>query len=636
MHMALRYGRTAALGVLALAGLGACGSEGDSPSLFAAEDLPTAAEANDESTEARSFIDRARAEFVVRPEIDPATLEGVQATQAPLLPPSEVDRFVREGDSLVPHFDDRVATAHLHIADRASGGFRVESVKSSVAVSVRLDGAADAPAEVGHGHVVFRDGLGQGTDIIHRAGADGLEDFVRFEQAPAEAALVYELELGEAVAGLRVAGDALEVLDASGVPRIRVSPPSVVDADGTWHWAALSVEGCAVDTNPLPPQRRRTTPPGSERCRLRVDWSARDVIYPALVDPNFWTNSDALDTARYAHVAVRITGDDVLVAGGLNSSFVALSSAEIWDSATDSWSYTGSPMNHTRYSFAGLATAPATATVVLLAGGFSTNCTVNPCDKSERYDTAAGTFGNLATMSAGRANFGMSLLSSGTQILVSGGQDSATQPLATAELHTISSNGWAATGPMSAARYLHTSTGLAGSVVALVAGGRNATTALTSAEKWSGGTWSSAGSMAGARYAHTASLLSGDQVMVAGGVNIVSTGVCMNRPEKWSSPSTWTALNTMTGGSRCFHAAATLSDGFVLVSGGSSSFGGATLNTATLYNTGTLLWSAMPNMGTSRAIHTATLYNTTAPSKVLIAGGANSGGILSACEFFTH
>jgi hypothetical protein len=94
----------------------------------------------------------------------------------------------------------------------------------------------------------------------------------------------------------------------------------------------------------------------------------------------------------------------------------------------------------------------------------------------------------------------------------------------------------------------------------------------------------------------------------------------------------------MTGGSqRCFHQASTLSDGTVLVTGGmTNSLSPTFLDSATLYNPGLGTWAAMPQMGSSRANHTSTVYNTAADSEVLIAGGQNGGGIVSADQFFTY
>ena len=76
-----------------------------------------------------------------------------------------------------------------------------------------------AAAEGVDGYVVYRGGGPGGVDVVHRPTAEGTEDFVAFEQAPAQEELSYEVALGAGVAGLRLVADTLEV------PRLRMAPP---------------------------------------------------------------------------------------------------------------------------------------------------------------------------------------------------------------------------------------------------------------------------------------------------------------------------------------------------------------------------------------------------------------------------
>jgi Kelch motif/Galactose oxidase, central domain len=132
-----------------------------------------------------------------------------------------------------------------------------------------------------------------------------------------------------------------------------------------------------------------------------------------------------------------------------------------------------------------------------------------------------------------------------------------------------------------------------------------------------------------ARINHTAALLSNGEVLVAGGSN--NTDGYLSSAEVYN-PSTgkWTLMGSMTV-PRIGHDAVLLQNGQVLVAGGAnaSTMGCTVLATAELYNPSTGTWTGTGSMSVGRYSFTLTLLSS---GEVLAAGGANcgNGGLLSA------
>jgi hypothetical protein len=118
---------------------------------------------------------------------------------------------------------------------------------------------------------------------------DGLEDFVSVETRPTVPSVSYELTLDRGVAGLRLVDGTLEMLDAGGAPRLRVSPPYLVGSDGARTDATLALDGCSADSNPAAPWGRPVTAPGT----VGVRWPADAIRYPAVLDPR-WTAASSM------------------------------------------------------------------------------------------------------------------------------------------------------------------------------------------------------------------------------------------------------------------------------------------------------------------------------------------------------
>jgi N-acetylneuraminic acid mutarotase len=278
-----------------------------------------------------------------------------------------------------------------------------------------------------------------------------------------------------------------------------------------------------------------------------------------------WTLTGPMNAARNLSTATLLTNGEVLVAGGNSNGVQA--SAELYNPATNSWTLTGS-MHLARYQH--------TATLlqngqVLVAGGYNANETNPFLTSAELYNPATGTWTTTGSLHSARIYNTMNLLGSG-QVLVAGGYNTtptAINILATAELYNPATGKWTLTGKMHTPRTGHAAALLASGQV-LVAAGENYTNSLTSAEIFnpSTGNWTLTGSLHAARNQHTATLLANGQVLVAGGQNGTSF---VARAELYNpSTSSWTTTGSLNT-PRVEDTATLLSSGQVLVAAGQDS-----------------------------------------------------------------
>ncbi|MBS0452762.1 MAG: putative Ig domain-containing protein [Proteobacteria bacterium] len=282
-----------------------------------------------------------------------------------------------------------------------------------------------------------------------------------------------------------------------------------------------------------------------------------------LFDPaaNNWTRTGSLGRSRQSHSATLLPDGRVLVAGGFGTGGGnALSSTELYDPATGNWSQAGS-LIHERDSH--------TATLlrdgrVLVAGGEGQGGSKGALSSAELYDPATNTWSPTGSLGQPRKQHIAILLPSG-KVLVVGGEDAEDGALASAELFDPASGTWSPTGSLSQPRYAYAAVQFSDGRV-LAVGGFDGTHALASAEIYdlAAGTWSSTGSLRQARDFHSATLLSSGRVLVAGGAE----GSDLFASEVYD-PATggWFQVGSL-GQLREQHTATLLSDGAVLVAGG--------------------------------------------------------------------
>jgi N-acetylneuraminic acid mutarotase len=239
---------------------------------------------------------------------------------------------------------------------------------------------------------------------------------------------------------------------------------------------------------------------------------------------SFTYTAGPMSSQRIGHTATLLVSGKVLLAGGYISSITrpSVGTADLYDPQTNSFSATGS-MAFGRDSHTATRLPDGK---VLVAGGYSGSQLSGYTVRSdiEVYDPVAGTFSLLAA-SMGTPRYGHTatvLVLGGARILFAGGHTSTGSNAATsgaevydmaAPLPTI-----LPTASMASARADHTATMLPNGKV-LFAGGHDGATVLSSAEIYDPVTnvFTSAGSLSAGRYGQGAALLGYGSVLLSGG-----------------------------------------------------------------------------------------------------------------------
>ena len=467
---------------------------------------------------------------------------------------------------------------------RARGVMRLSN--GPVTLEVRPVGARDVAGAVAHRSVVYREAY-PGADSILLAEKERVEEFILLRDTRAPRRVEYELKVIRGGGQVRQLAGVVEVLDSRGIAWLRLERPLVVDREGRRHRVTASLAGG----------------------RLVLELPARVRRHPALLDPG-WTTTGSMAAKRTGHMAALLGSGKVLVAGGVNmggSGIVALSSAELYDPGSGTWTATGSMNQQRSYPTATLLGTDK----VLVVGGTSAS--------AELFDPATGTWTATGSMNMLRGMPTATRLKTG-QILVVGGGSHST------ELYNPGSGTWTATGSMNQNHYYFHAATLLGTGKVLVSGGTGKLMKNLGPELYDpgSGTWTAAGSKYQYRFIHTATLLKTGKVLVAGGRAGSSIAYPLSSAELYDPGSgTWTATGSLSK-ARGGHTATRLGTGKVLVAGGKSS-------SAELYDPGKGTWTTAGKMSQERTGHTATLLKT---GKVLVAGGVGSGGYQSSAELY--
>lgn len=290
---------------------------------------------------------------------------------------------------------------------------------------------------------------------------------------------------------------------------------------------------------------------------------------------NRWARCAPLRVARAHHAAVLLSDGRVLVTGGSTfqsseemNRFVSLSSAEIYTPSQNAWAAV-TPMKDARAGHT--ATLLRDGSVLVVGGALLTSV--------EQFKPETGVWSAQAPMPIGRSLHAALRLANGDVVTV-GGKSPQGVPLAQVDRFNIRSGEWQSLPAMSEARQ-HSAVlvDTAGETV-LVIGGHTGTSPTNAVETWNASGWTPfENHLAVPLASHTGTWLPGGDVLVVGGEP--SDSVDTKRIQRWVKTLNRWCLAGELRTSRKQHTASLLSDGRVLVVGGTS--GGLPERTAELW-----------------------------------------------------
>ena len=330
--------------------------------------------------------------------------------------------------------------------------------------------------------------------------------------------------------------------------------------------STLSDTGSAIAIHPMIVSRAShcstLLPNGKVLITGGFDANGHTLSSAELFDPDTrtFTITGSMAVPRLSHTATLLVNGKVLVAGGLNGGYLA--SAELYDPSTGKFTLT-SPMTGPRSDHVAQLLDNGK---VLLAGGVGSGYTF--LAGAEVYDPTTNSFAVTGSMSVPRESHAIALLTNGKVLITGGHKDrhEAITIFSSAELYDPNDGTFSTTGNMAIRRHKHDATQLPNGKV-LISGGadeRDDRGAYTSTELYdvTTGTFTMAENMNVTRYKHkgTSILMNNGTVLLIGGASVTE----IYDP----ATNTISRAKSSINATRLFAAATALGNGDVLFTGG--------------------------------------------------------------------
>jgi hypothetical protein len=272
----------------------------------------------------------------------------------------------------------------------ATHALRVGQNDAWIEVSPR--GAHDVAASKLGGASVYVDALDD-ADLVYAKTKDSVLEDLRVARTLAAAAHPsWDIRLGPEIARIEVHDGRVQAFDRHGYVRVQSEPAFAIDAKGVKRPITFALHGTSLEGT------------------LDTD----GLVAPITIDPA-WTALASISIPRFRAGAVRLASGKVLVVGG--GSPAPLSTAELYDPVTNTWTLTKNAMSSPHENI--VVTAFAGGTKVMATGSND-----GKGSAAEIYDSATDTF-TASTMPIASRDHTQTVLADGRVALIGGSNNDA-------------------------------------------------------------------------------------------------------------------------------------------------------------------------------------------------------------------